>query len=204
MIPFNLRGLIDAMGGPNARGGPARRVLQATGWQLGALRAGGLHAELSNEPSIATPWVYLYTGQPHKAQEIVRIVQNTLWKDTPDGIPGNDDLGAMSSWYVWTALGLYPGIPGRAELWVTTPLFPRAVIRRANGKAITIEAPEASSANAFVQDVTIDGKPSSRAWLPEGFARDGGTLRFTVAATPNQAWGAGRTKPRHPSTASAP
>ena len=191
MIPFNLRGLIDAMGGSARAAARLDAFFKRPDGSWALSRSGGLHAELSNEPSIATPWVYLYTGQPHKAQEIVRMVQNTLWKDAPNGIPGNDDLGAMSSWYVWTALGLYPGIPGRAELWVTTPLFPRAVVRRANGKTITLDAPGASSANAFVQAVTIDGKPSMRAWLPEGFARDGGRLRFTVAATPNQTWGAG-------------
>ena len=190
MIPFNLAGLIDAMGGTSKTSARLDAFFKRPDGSWALTRSGGLHAELSNEPSIATPWVYLYTGEPHKAQEIVRNVQNALWKDAPNGIPGNDDLGAMSSWYVWTALGLYPGIPGRSELWLTAPLFSRAVVRRANGKTITIEAPGASSEAAFVQALTVNGKPSTRAWLPDSFARDGGMLRFTVSSTANPSWGA--------------
>jgi putative alpha-1,2-mannosidase len=155
-------------------------------WAL--TRSGGLHAELSNEPSIASPFVYLYTGQSHKAQQIVRYVQDTLWRDAPNGIPGNDDLGAMSSWYVWTAMGLYPGIPGRAELLVTTPLFSRIVVRRANGKTLTIEATGTSVDAPYVQSLLVNEQPSSRAWLPESFALEGGRLRFTVGPRPNPTW----------------
>ena len=189
MIPFNLRGLIEAMGGKERAAARLDAFFKRPDGSWALTRSGGLHAELSNEPSIATPWVYLYTAQPHKAQEIVRIVQNTLWKDAPNGIPGNDDLGSMSSWYVWTALGLYPGIPGRSELWITTPLFPRAVVRRANGKAITIDAPGASAAHAFIQALSVNGVPASRAWLTETFVRNGGMLRFTVGTTANTGWG---------------
>jgi predicted alpha-1,2-mannosidase len=189
MIPFNLRGLVDAMGG-NAR---ANARLDAFfkrpdgSWAL--TRSGGLHAELSNEPSIASPFVYLYTGQPHKAQEIIRHVQNTLWKNAPDGIPGNDDLGAMSSWYVWTAMGLYPGIPGRAELFVNAPLFSRIVVRRASGQTITIEAPGTASTTPYIQSLRVNGRPSSRAWLAESIALSGGRLEFVVGASPAGAWG---------------
>jgi predicted alpha-1,2-mannosidase len=189
MIPFNLRGLVDVMGGndkANARLDAFFKRPDGT-WALS--RSGGLHAELSNEPSIAAPFVYLYTGQPHKTQEIVRHVQNTLWKDAPDGIPGNDDLGAMSSWFVWTAMGLYPGIPGRAELFVTAPLFPRIVVRRASGQTITIDASGASAEAAFVRSLEINGTPSMRAWLPESFAIKGGALRFVIEAKPSTAWG---------------
>ena len=190
MIPFNLAGLIDAMGGKARASARLDAFFKRPDGSWALSRAGGLHAELNNEPSTATPWVYLYTGEAHKTQEIVRIVQNTLWKDAPDGIPGNDDLGAMSSWYVWTALGLYPGIPGRAEAWLTAPLFPRAVVRRANGQTLSIDAPGASSTTPFVQALTVDGRPSTRAWLPDTFLRNGGRLRFTVGATAHPSWGA--------------
>jgi predicted alpha-1,2-mannosidase len=189
MIPFNLRGLADAMGGNEKTNARLDAFFKRPDGSWALSRAGGLHAELSNEPSIASPFAYLYTGQPHKAQEIVRHVQNTLWKDAPDGIPGNDDLGAMSSWFVWTAMGLYPGIPGRAELFVTAPLFPRIVVRRARGQTITIVAPDASASAAYVRSLTVNGRPSTRAWLPESFVLKGGELRFEVASAPEPAWG---------------
>lgn len=189
MVPFNLRGLIAALGGKARATERLDAFFKRPDGTWALTRSGGLHAELSNEPSIATPFVYLYTGQPHKAQEIVRHVHNTLWKDAPNGIPGNDDLGAMSSWYVWTAMGLYPGIPGRAELFVTAPLFPRIVVRRGSGQTITIEAPGASADAAYVQSLQVDGETSTRAWLPEGFALRGGRLRFDVGPSPAPAWG---------------
>ena len=96
----------------------------------------------------------------------------------------------MSSWYVWAAMGLYPGIPGRAELFVAAPLFPHIVVRRANGRTIAIDAPGAAGPMAYVASLRVDGRESPRAWLPESFARNGGTLRFTLSTTPVPRWGA--------------
>src|SRR3972149_9339384 len=87
-------------------------------------------------------------------------------------------------------MGLYPGIPGRAELFVAAPLFPHVVVHRANGRTIAIEAPGASSTMGYVASLRVDGRESSRAWLPESFAPNGGTLRFTLSATPVARWGA--------------
>jgi predicted alpha-1,2-mannosidase len=189
MVPFNLRGLVEAIGSKARANQRLEAFFKRPDGSWALTRSGGLHAELSNEPSVATPFVYLYTGQPHKAQEIVRHVQNTLWKDAPDGIPGNDDLGAMSSWYAWTAIGLYPGIPGRAELLVTTPLFPRIVVHRASGQTITVEAPGASTSTSYVQGLRVNGRASSRAWLPESFVLEGGHLSFIVGSQRVPGWG---------------
>jgi predicted alpha-1,2-mannosidase len=186
-VPFDVAGLVEAMGGTartNARLDAFFKAPDGT-WTL--TKAGGLHAELDNEPSLGTPFVYLFTGEPWKAQEIVRHVQETLWKDAPDGIPGNDDLGEMSSWFVWTAMGLYPGIPGRAELFVTAPLFDRVVVRRGNGKTITIDAQGNASA-PYIQSLDVNGRPAKNAWLPESFVTDGGELRFTLGPEPARGW----------------
>ena len=71
-----------------------------------------------NEPDFLVPWLYNYIGQPWKTQELVDKVRGTLFSPTPDGEPGNDDLGAMSAWYVWAAMGLYPSVPGTSVLTV--------------------------------------------------------------------------------------
>ena len=190
MIPFDLRGLIEAMGGPEK----ANRRLDAFfhhddgSWALTA--SGGLKVEMDNEPSVASPWVYLYTGRPHQAQETIRRVLETLWDDGPHGIPGNDDLGSMSSWYVWTAMGVYPGIPGRAELWLTAPVFPGIVVHLGNGKVVTVRAPEAAAGTPYIKGLRVNGRESTRAWLPEAFATGGGTLEFTLAAKPDPSWAA--------------
>jgi len=113
---------------------------------------------------------------------------NQLWNTSTGGIPGNDDLGAMSSWYVWTALGLYPDVPSRAELQVAAPLFSRAVIHRDGGRTIRINAPGADA--PYVQSPKVNGRTTTKPWLPESFVQHGGTLDFKLGTTPNTSWGA--------------
>lgn len=189
MVPFNAAGLFDAMGGVEA----ARRRLDAFFYTpdgaMAVTRAGPLHAELDNEPSIGAPWLYDYAGAPWKTQELVRRVLDTLWVDAPQGIPGNDDLGAMSGWAVWAALGLYPEAPGRAELVLGSPWFPKVVVRRPMGD-VTITAQGGGPGRPYVQALAVDGRASDRPWLPEAFALHGGRLDFTLGAAPNRTWGA--------------
>ena len=92
------------------------------------------------------PWLYNFAGRPDKAQQTIRQALNALWAQRPRrGIPGQDDLGAMSAWYVWSAMGLYPLTPGAPELLLSAPLFPRVTVNRGNGKTISITAPGAAT-----------------------------------------------------------
>lgn len=188
MVPFDVQGLFDTLGGR------ARAITRLDGffhdthggWAL--TQAGPLHAELDNEPSVATPWLYDFAAQPWKTQQAVRSVVDSIWKNTPDGIPGNDDLGEMSSWYVWAALGMYPEIPGRAELVLGSPLFPHAVVHGAGGE-VTIDAPGARSAMPYVAALHLDGQTIDKPWLSPTLVEHGGALRYTLSATPVTSWG---------------
>jgi predicted alpha-1,2-mannosidase len=185
MVPYDLRGLFDAMGG-NAK---ALTRLDAFFTKLNA----GPHepyAFLGNEPSLETPWEYVYAGAPYKTQDVVRRAANTLYTAAPDGEVGNDDLGAMSSWYVWAALGMYPEVPGQAQLVLASPLFPQITIDRGSGQTITVNAPGAEAGTPYVQSLKVDGAASDRAWLPASFVAKGGTLDYTLGTTPNTSWGA--------------
>jgi predicted alpha-1,2-mannosidase len=189
MIPHDPRGLFEAMGGDTA----AVRRLDAYfhtpdgGWALTGL--GGLFSEMDNEPSVGVPWMYLYAGRPDRTQETIAEVLDRLWSARPHGIPGNDDLGAMSSWYVWAAMGMYPAIPGRSELLLTAPAFPDVEITRPDGTVIRVQAPDAG-AHRYVAGLTVDGVVRPQTWLPEDFVSRGGTLRFTLSPEP-AAWGSG-------------
>ena len=94
-----------------------------------------------NEPSLWTPWEYDYFGAPWRTQAVVRRIATTLYSDHPGDEPGNDDLGAISSWYVWAAIGLFPVTPGTANLVIAAPLFPSASITLPDGHTLVIDAP---------------------------------------------------------------
>ncbi|MEO8777447.1 MAG: GH92 family glycosyl hydrolase [Rhodanobacter sp.] len=188
MVPFDIHGLFGALGGKAAATKRLDAFFHTSDGKWALTNAGPLHAELNNEPSVATPWLYDYTGQPWKTQDAVRIVVDTIWKNSPDGIPGNDDLGEMSSWYVWAALGMYPEIPGRAELLLGSPLFPRAVIHGSGGD-VTIIAANASAATPYVQSLQVDGKPHTRPWLTPALVEHGGALNYVMGDKVNKHWG---------------
>ena len=121
-VPHNVAGLVTALGGRTAVAGRLDRFTEE-------LNVGPNEPYLwaGNEPGFGVPWLYNYVGQPWKTQLTVDRVRG-LFGPEPDGEPGNDDLGALSSWYVWAALGLYPSTPGTPILTVNTPLFDRVVI----------------------------------------------------------------------------
>ncbi|GAA3261039.1 GH92 family glycosyl hydrolase [Dactylosporangium siamense] len=185
MIPHNVRGLFDRMGGNATAVSRLDSFFHNSDGSWALTGAGGTKSEMDNEPSIWVPWLYNFAGRPDKAQQTIRQTLNALWAPTPTGIPGQDDLGAMSAWYVWSAMGIHPLTPGRSELLVSAPLFPGVTVNRGNGKTISITAPGAAT---YVQSLTVNGTASNRAWLPESFVANGGTLAFTVGTTASS-WG---------------
>lgn len=188
MVPFDVHGLFETLGGRDKAVARLDTFFHNADGSWALTNAGPLHPELDNEPSVSMPWLYDYAAQPWKTQQAVRIVANTIWKNAPDGIPGNDDLGEMSSWYVWASLGMYPEIPGRAELLLGSPLFPHVVVHGSGGD-MTIDAPTASSATPYVQALLVDGKHYVAPWLTPQLVEHGGQLRYTLSSKPNESWG---------------
>lgn len=188
MVPFDPAGLFVKLGG-NEKGEPRMDSFfyNADG-SLAVTKSGGAHAELDNEPSIASPWLYDFVGAPWKTQEVVRAAIKQIWTNAPEGISGNDDLGEMSSWYVWAALGMYPLYPGRAELVLGSPLFEDAVIDRPAGR-IAIHAKGASMDAPYVASLSVNGTLSTRPWLPASFAQQGGSLDYAMSKMPQKNWG---------------
>jgi hypothetical protein len=121
---------------------------------------------------------------------VVNRVLNQLYQDTPSGFPNNDDLGTMSSQYVWGALGMYPVTPGSADLAFNSPLFTQAVVHLDSGATITINAPAASASNYYVQSLNVNGVASTHTWLPAATWKAGVTLDFTLGSSASS-WGTG-------------
>lgn len=178
MVPYNLKDLIAAVGGAEA----SRRRLDDYFSRYGTWN-GGPYFFIANEPSFGNPWIYNWTGHPWRAQEVVRKTLDDLFTLTPDGEPGNDDLGATSSWVVFASLGLYPEIPGVGGLTVSTPIFPQTVLELGSHR-LHISAAGAPEMR-YVKSLTVDGKPVSNWWLDWNALQHADELKFTLSGEAN-------------------
>ncbi len=143
-----------------------------------------------NEPSHHIAYLYDYAGASWKTQQRLKQIMDTQYGITPDGLAGNDDLGQMSAWYIFTALGFYPVTPASDVYAIGRPFVPRAVLHLENGRKFTIVADNLDGAHSYVGAVFLDGKPLARPFLHHGEILAGGELRFVMQAEPNKHWDA--------------
>ena len=187
-VPQDLGGLFTLMGGDAAVDADLDTFFQQT-------NAGPWvpYDWSGNEPDLWVPWEYDYAGEPWRAEAAVRTIATTDYSLTPSGEPGNDDLGAMSSWYVWAALGLYPVTPGTADLAVASPMFSRVTVHLAGGHVLQVVAKGAPDDYVASARLAVDsGAPAAldRPWLPASVLHDGGTLDLSLSSKPDRSWGA--------------
>jgi predicted alpha-1,2-mannosidase len=184
MVPHDLAGLFAALGG---------RAVAAT-----RLRAyftdlndgpSSRYAFLGNEPGLNSPWLYDWLGEPYRAQQVLRRALQQLYPDTNGGFPGNDDLGTMSAWYVFAALGMYPEIPGTDVLALATPVFSDVTLELPTGN-VSLRAPRAGPRAPYVYSLTVDGRRWNRPWIRLAQLHAGTTLHYRLSRRPNAAWGA--------------
>ena len=141
-----------------------------------------------NEPSHHVAYLYDYAGQPWRTQERLRQIMDSQYAARVDGLAGNDDLGQMSAWYVFTALGFYPVAPGSNEYVIGRPFLERVAMNLPNGKRFTIVAENLDDAHPYIGSVTLDGKPLDRSFIRHEEIMAGGDLHFTMQAEPNRQW----------------
>ena len=133
-----------------------------------------------NEPSHHIIYMYSALGRKDKAAKWLRVVADSMYKNGPDGLTGNDDCGQMSAWYIWTALGMYPMNPASGEYVIGYPLINNAVINLPNGKKLNIETRGKSNPNAFVRMVKLNGKPITANQISHRQLLQGGRLEFVI------------------------
>ncbi len=186
MVPFDELGLAQLMGGPDV----AAKRLDAffTKLNVGGGGTDGWMAWLGNEPCLETPWIYDFLGQPWNAQKIVRRAVNELYSSGNAAYPGNDDVGEMSSWYVFSALGMYPELPGSDILVLGSPLFPKAALHLPGGD-VTITGHGAAKDAPYVQSLMMDGKAWNKPWIRYSDISSGGALVYELSDAANTNWG---------------
>ncbi|MBM4354017.1 MAG: glycoside hydrolase family 92 protein [Deltaproteobacteria bacterium] len=145
-----------------------------------------------NEPDFHVPWLYDLAGQPWKTQARVRKILDTAFSTAPNGLPGNDDSGATSAWFVFAALGLYPVAPADGRYLLSTPMFAKAWIRLNpavnGGTAFLIECTNHSPENIYIQSAMLNGNPLDRPWITWDELTRGGTLSLTLGPEPGTAF----------------
>ncbi len=180
-VPHDVAGLIDAAGGP----GPFRR-------RLDTFFDGGFY-NVGNEPSFLTPNLYHWLGRPDLSSARVRAIVQRHYHDGPDGIPGNDDSGAMSSWLVFRMLGLYPNA-GQPVYLITSPLVGESTLHLQQGSALHIVARGFGAGAPYIGAARLNGKPLARAWITHQELEGGGLLELDMVAAAS-GWGAGAPPP---------
>ena len=150
-----------------------------------------------NEPDEATPYLYALAGEQYKTAWIVREIELTQYDNTPEGIDGNDDCGQISSWYVWSAIGLYPVNPASGVFVIGSPLVQKAVIKldpkfypATRAGTFTIIAHNCSKQYCYIQSAKLNGKPLNHPWITKDDIINGGTLELNMGILPNKNWGA--------------
>ncbi len=179
----------DRLAQMTAMGGPAvvNPLLDAFFTKLDDFSGQG--ALMTNEFEMGAQYWFNYTGEPWKTQDAVNRMRTQMYTDTPAFINNNDDLGALSSQLVWSMMGLYPAHPGSGILTLNGPEFPGVKIHLPSGASILLLANGASESNPYIQSLNLNGQPSSKTELDPSILENGGTLEFTMGATPNMNWG---------------
>lgn len=178
--PHNVKDLINLMGGREAFADLLDRCFDEG------------HYVHDNEPPLHYAYLYTYSGHPWKTQERVRSIMQDSYLNTPGGIRGNDDLGSMSSWYVFGALGIYPFCPGAPEYVLTSPLFSNVTIYLPNGNELVIKAPGATDEKVYIQSVRLNDQELNKPWIEHAALVQGGELVFELSSMPNKLWGSSK------------
>lgn len=139
-----------------------------------------------NEPSHHIAYLYMYAGQPWRTQERLKQIVESQYHPAPDGMAGNDDLGQMSAWLLFTSLGMYPVTPGSGEYVIGRPFVERASMHLPNGRTFTIRAEGLSDTNRYVGDVRLNDQRLDRAFVRHEEIMAGGELVFTMQSAPDR------------------
>jgi len=191
-VPHDISGMMDMMGGEAAFVDRLDDLFSASTNLSGRHQPDitGLIGQYAhgNEPSHNFAYLYNHAGQPWKSQKVLRQIMDTLYHPSRDGLPGNEDCGQMSAWYVFTALGFYPVTPGQESYTIGTPLFDEMRIHLQNGASFTISAEGVSPQNRYVQSTTLNGAPLDRSYLLHSEITVGGELKLEMGHEPNRNW----------------
>ncbi|QJD98472.1 glycoside hydrolase family 92 protein [Mucilaginibacter robiniae] len=193
LVPQDVEGLIALQGGEQ----PFIKKLDSLFIAKGSIGAegspdiSGLIGQYAhgNEPSHHITYLYAYAGQPWKTAEKVRYILKNFYTSKHDGIIGNEDVGQMSSWYVFSALGFYPVNPANGLYVFGSPLFDEVNLKLPGGKTMHMVAHNNTDQNIYIQRIMLNGKSYTKSYISHADLMQGGELVFEMGSKPNLNWG---------------
>jgi len=194
LVPHDVQGLINLVGGREAflkkLDAFFNTPYQPKGIARDVTGLVGLYCQ-GNQPDQQAPYYYDYAGQPWKTQELTRKILSLMYGSDKYGLalPGMDDQGSTSSWYVFSALGFYTVDPASPNYAIGSPLFDEAIVHLGNGKDLIIQAKNNSEKNLYIQSAKLNGRAWNKPWFSHADIANGGTFVFQMGSKPNLKWG---------------
>jgi len=142
-----------------------------------------------NEPGHHIPYLYAYAGQPWKTADLIRKIDREFYTSKPDGLCGNEDVGQMSAWYVFSAMGFYPVNPANGAYIFGSPLINSASIQLSANKKFDIKVVNNSAENKYIQRIVLNGKPYSKSFILHKTIANGGSMQIFMGNEPSETWG---------------
>lgn len=175
-VPHDIPGLVKLMGGQKKFVDKLQMVFDEG------------HYDMANEPDIAYPYLFSYfKGEAWRTQKTVRELLNKYYHNAPNGLPGNDDTGTMSTWAVFSMMGFYPACPGDMDYVLTSPTFNKVTIdlnKKFYPKGeLVIESMHQTPEDIYIKEVTADGKKLKGYTISQEKLVNAGTLKFTLEDT---------------------
>jgi predicted alpha-1,2-mannosidase len=194
LVPQDVEGLIGLLGGTKPFVAKLDSLFVAKG-DMGAESSpdiSGLIGQYAhgNEPSHHIAYLYAYAGEQYKTADKVRYIMNNLYTDKFDGLCGNEDVGQMSAWYIFSALGFYPVNPANGMYVFGSPVVNEAVLKVGEGKTFSLSVKNNSKTNKYIQRVMLNGKPYTHAYILHKDIIKGGKMEMYMGAKPALGWGA--------------
>lgn len=193
LVPQDVEGLMALLGGEKAflRKLDSLFLLKVDMGKEASNDITGLIGQYAhgNEPSHHITYLYAFAGQPWKTADKVRFILDSLYSDRPDGLSGNEDVGQMSAWYIFSALGFYPVNPSNGLYVFGSPVVDQATVHTGKGTTFTIDVKNNSAANKYIQRITWNGKPYTRSYLLHRDLLQGGHLVIEMGSRPSATWG---------------
>ena len=193
LVPHDVYGLIGLMGGDEKFAAKLDSLFTVEG-DMGDTASGDISGLIGqyahgNEPGHHTIYLYAYAGQQWKTASLSRHIQKTMYKDSPDGLAGNEDCGQMSSWYIFSSMGFYPVNPFSGQYVIGSPGFEQVTLRLPDNRKFRIIAEGNSDSNIYIQSAKLNGKQYPYSWISHEDIMKGGTLKLIMGDSPAKDFG---------------